>query len=125
MRLPIILTALLLAGCSEWGTSLLRPVDVWWACPHRAEMCSPEAAALTLWQMDNTFRAVHRDALRLEGLIPAEVHLRLMARLKVAAEARSRVRTASPSWGPALAEYVNATVRAERLTARYFGKLGR
>lgn len=120
MKRSIFALALLISGCSQWGTSVLRPVDVWWACPDREERCSSENATLTYIQMVNTAEGVHRDYLTAEA--SGRYRLDELAPLREAVarmdEARGRVRVMS--WDVTLQDFVQATVDAVRRARRYY-----
>lgn len=102
--LPVLL---ILVGCSEWGTSLLRPVDVWWACTSRNTQCSPEDTDLTYVQMVNTAAGLERDF----AYHPTPRLREAVARMREASHALP----AKPVWDRKLQDFVQAVVTAERV----------
>jgi len=112
----------LLAGCSYlraahyWGTWPPRTTDVWWACPDPNAKCSPEDAALTYIQAENTYQAALKDwrgSRNYDGRVERE--------LALAAHARSRITEPIYS-GPDLIAFMNHSQRAERLALRLPGR---
>lgn len=110
--------SILLAGCTQWGTSVFRSVDVWWACPDRDARCEPERAALTYVQAWNTYAGALRDLRRAEAAGISEQRLRpLRYALEQAVVAMCRV-SSPPSWDADLADFMLWSVRAERLAEK-------
>lgn len=98
-------------ACTQWGGNVLND-HAWWACPDRNSSCTPENAALTFTQMDNTLKGVERDLTR-----AAAHNHRKTAELTLAIDAAwvARSRITSPSvWDDHMADYVQAVVTAER-----------
>lgn len=120
----LFILAIALSGCTQWGTSALRPVDVWWACPDRNEKCSSERAALTLAQMDNTFAAVRRDLCRAErsGRVTEEELTPLRDAVREVAARRPAV-PLPLYWGDGLADYAQAVVTAERVAVKLYPRV--
>lgn len=120
MRTVLALAALALSGCA---TALSG--GAWWECRARNAACSPDAAAMTLVQMDNTLTGATRDFYRGGGTEMGWVRpeseprkFRLVRMALVEAHAARSLVPSPPVWGDALADYVEATIRAERRAER-------
>lgn len=125
LRKAVMLTIfILITGCTQWGTSVFRTVDVWWACPNANERCSPESAALTYLQMRNTYNATLGDlqsAVASKKFSPQELAPTRLA-LENARSAYSRI-SDPPFWGDALTDFTLWTVKAEQRVSKLYGKL--
>jgi hypothetical protein len=116
-----LLVLFLLSGCTQWGTSALRPVDVWWACPDKAEPCSSDAAALTYVQMSNVLEGVKRDLEYAERNCPRKARrVRLRELYDAAADDPPRAADRT-TWAPRLVAFTQAAVTAERAAAKTWG----
>jgi hypothetical protein len=115
----LFVLALSLSACTQWGTSIFRSVDVWWACEDRHTPCAPDDSALTYTQTENTARAVRRDFLRAEHSNRFTDRDLAPFRLAVMEMDATRARVKSTAWDDILADYVQATMRAERISKRY------
>jgi hypothetical protein len=126
MKKPIFgsilyLFAILCSGCTQWGTSILRPVDVWWACPDRNTPCSFENATLTLIQADNMLSGAKRDLVQaINNPMLRSQPIRLELAISRAESARQSVTPGT--WNSYLADYVQAALDAEREAAKFWPK---
>lgn len=122
-RIPLaastISICVVISACTQWGTSIFRPVDIWWACPDRNSPCSPENATLTLIQADNMLAGAKKDLHRAMSNPNAET-----ARLELAISLAelARVHVSSGTWDSYLADYVQAALDAEREAAKFWPK---
>lgn len=110
------------ASCTRWTVAT---GGAWWECSNRRQACSPEAAGMTLVQMDNTLAGATRDFYGAGGTQMGwerpESEPRKFRRVRMAlleAHAARSLVSSPPIWDDALADYVEAVITAERRAER-------